>query len=149
MPVPGADLVCRCQLPAWSVVAGTSCRLSLFLQVPGAGLVSVLVSGLVCWCRCCRCRCQCQLPSWCGAAGTSCRLNAGARCRLGLSLPVPGADLVCRCQLPAWSVSAATSCRLSLFLPVPAAGLASVLVSGLMPVPGAGLVSMLVSDLVS
>ncbi|KAE9260743.1 hypothetical protein PR003_g34233 [Phytophthora rubi] len=51
MPVLVAGLVlcCWCQLPAWSIRAGVSCRLGLLQHVPVAGLVN--------WC-------WCQLPAW-------------------------------------------------------------------------------------
>ncbi|KAE8957276.1 hypothetical protein PR001_g31431 [Phytophthora rubi] len=47
--VAGFVLCCWCQLPAWSVAAGASCRLGLLVAVPAAGLV------------CCS---TCQLPAW-------------------------------------------------------------------------------------
>ncbi|KAE8957992.1 hypothetical protein PR001_g31186 [Phytophthora rubi] len=102
--VAGFVLCCWCQLPAWSLAAGASCRLDgdasgagascrlsggascrlgLLQHVPVAGLMPVLVAGFVlcCWC---------QLPAWSLAAGL-------------MAVRVLVDSLMCcwRCQLPA------------------------------------------------
>ncbi|KAE8951432.1 hypothetical protein PR001_g33723, partial [Phytophthora rubi] len=116
--VAGFVLCCWCQLPAWSVGAGASCRLDGDASGAGAscrlsggascrlGLLQyVPVAGFVlcCWC---------QLPAWSLAAGLMAVLTvpvlvASLRYCCRSQLPAKS-----HCQLPAWYIAARASCRL-------------------------------------